>query len=201
MHPLSDTQAFFDDVVPRWILDTDERSGRLQDIFTQYKIPLDGPLLDVGGGAGILLPLLRRHATPGTRIVELEVAREMLRMARHMHDELADIDYLLADGHRLPFSNGSFGGIHCFSVFPHFHDPHTALSEFHRCLRAGGHLCILHLMGHEQLNQLHRDAGRVVAEDVLPPVDVLSHIVEQAGFRVIQSQERSDLYLLMAEAS
>ncbi|MBR9974278.1 MAG: class I SAM-dependent methyltransferase [Bacteroidetes bacterium] len=199
MNALIKKQAFFDEVVPRWILDTEERSTRLYELFMRFDLPLIGPILDVGAGAGILLPLLRRFA-PAAPIVELEVSMEMLRMARILHASLNDVTYVLADGHRLPFPDAHFGSIHCFSVFPHLHDRTTAIGELHRGLRPGGHLCILHLMGHEQLNDLHRDAGRVVADDVLPPVGVLADILRPAGFDITHAEERPDLYLLLATA-
>lgn len=199
MNALYDKQSFFDEVVPRWILDTEERSERLRELFDRYHLPLAGPILDVGGGAGILLPLLRGFA-PAAPIVELEVSMEMLRMARQLHASLTDIWYVKADGHRLPFPPARFGSIHCFSVFPHLHDRAAAIGELRRCLRPGGRLCILHLMGHEQLNDLHREAGRVVAHDVLPPVDLLADTLRPAGFEVTHAEERPDLYLLLATA-
>ncbi len=198
MSALLDRQAFFDDFVPRWILDTEERSIRLEAIFRAHEIPLAGPILDVGGGAGILLPLLRSHAERETLIVELEISREMLRMGKQLHGDLPRISYIQADGHVLPFPDDYFGSVHCFSAFPHFHERGKVLREFHRCMRPGGRLCILHLMAHEELNALHRDAGRVVAEDHLPPVEVLAGIVGEAGFDVDLAIERSDLYLLTA---
>lgn len=199
MDELFEKQAFFDEVVPRWILDTEERSARLYELFVRFELPLTGPILDVGGGAGILLPLLRGFAAAAP-IVELEVSMEMLRMAKTLHASLNDVTYVMADGHRLPFPSAHFGSIHCFSVFPHLHDRATAIGELHRCMRPGGHLCILHLMGHEQLNDLHREAGRVVAEDVLPPVDMLADILRPAGFEVTHAEEHPDLYLLLAAA-
>lgn len=198
MHTLAEKQAFFNDAAPRWILDTEIRSARLNRIFLEHALPLAAPILDVGGGAGILLPLLRRHAEPDAHIVELEAAMDMLRLGKTLHAPLPRIDYTQADGQRLPFPSGTFGSIHCFSVFPHFREPLAALAEFRRCLRPGGALCILHLMGHEQLNALHRDAGRVVARDVLPPVDALSDTLRNAGFDISHAEERPDLYLLIA---
>lgn len=198
MHRLKDTQEFFNDVAPRWILDTAARTERLKEIFDRYRLPLDGPILDVGGGAGIMLPLLRGYSGANTPIIELEVAADMLRMGRQLHALLRGIDYVRADGQRLPFASGSLGSIHCFSVYPHFHRPADALAEFRRCLRPGGALCILHLMGHEQLNALHRDAGSVVERDVLPPVGILAETLAAAGFRVSQMEERPDLYILTA---
>ncbi len=191
-------QIFFDEIVPNWIRDTEVRTARLEEIFLRYALPLDGPLLDIGGGAGILLPLLRRFGDPATTIVELEIAMEMLRMGRRLHGLLPGLSFLQADGHRLPFASASFGSIHCFSVFPHLDDRIRALAEFRRCLRPGGGLCIMHLMGHEQLNALHHDAGRVVERDILPPVDALSRIMTEAGYAVTFAEERPDFYLLTA---
>ena len=198
MHTLAEKQAFFNDAAPRWILDSESRSARLEHIFQEYTLPLAAPILDVGGGVGILLPLLRLHAEPDAHIVELEVAMDMLRLGKTLHDSVPRIDYMQADGQRLPLASGIFGSIHCFSVFPHFHKPQDALAEFRRCLRPGGVLCILHLMGHLQLNALHREAGRIVAQDVLPPVDTLSDTVRHAGFDIMHAEERPDLYLLIA---
>lgn len=201
MHTLAEKQAFFNDAAPRWLLDTEIRSARLEHIFQEYTLPLAAPILDVGGGVGILLPLLRRHAEPDAHIVELEVAMDMLRMGKTRHDAVPRIDYMQADGQRLPLASGTFGSIHCFSVFPHFHEPLAALAEFRRCLRPGGVLCILHLMGHIQLNALHRDAGRVVARDVLPPVDTLADTARRTGFDILHAEERHDFYLLLARHS
>lgn len=226
MNALLRKQAFFDGVVPDWIRDTDERSARLAELFAAYDLPVNAPALDVGSGAGIMLPFLMERLrtkqqsvsdaaahSPGlarkTReatnmhpdapaVIELEISPEMLRMARDTHGTEHGIAYLQADAHHLPFPGNYFGTVHCFSVYPHFDHPRRALAEFRRCLRPGGALCILHLMGHEELNAIHRDAGRVVAEDRLPPVDRVAEIVEESGFVVRYTEERSDLYLLVA---
>lgn len=198
MHSLADRREFFDDFVPRWILDTEERGRRLQSIFSKYELPLAAPVLDVGGGAGILLPFLRRYSSDHTRIIELEISAEMLRMATALHGADSSSSFVRADGERLPFADGMFGAVHCFSVFPHFQKKEQALGEFHRCLRRGGGISILHLMGHEELNAVHRDAGRVVAEDILPPVEILAETIRASGFTVARAEERSDLYLLTA---
>jgi len=227
MNALLRKQAFFDGVVPDWIRDTDERSARLAELFAAYDLPVDAPVLDVGAGAGIMLPFLlkqletKQQHTPettaadpsefireqheaidtppaGPAVIELEISPEMLRMARATHGTDNGIAYLQADAHHLPFPDSFFRCVHCFSVYPHFDHPRRALAEFRRCLRPDGALCILHLMGHEELNAIHRDAGRVVAEDRLPPVDRVAEIIEESGFVVRYAEERSDLYLVVA---
>jgi len=191
-----DKRDFFDGIVPQWILDTEERSARLAEIFIEYELPTSGPVLDIGSGVGILLPYLSDNGS--TFVAEIEISMEMLRMARVQHRTLKDVCFMQSDAHNLPFASASFTTAHCFSVYPHFDAPELALREIRRCLRPGGILCILHLMGHEELNELHREAGRAVESDILPPVDDLARTIAQQGFAVTRSVERSDLYLLLA---
>lgn len=188
--------TFFDGIVPQWILDTKERSARLVQLFREYALPVEGPVLDIGSGAGILLPHLRKSGNG--IIAEVEISIEMLRMAREQYGESASACYLRSDAHHLPFATGTFNTAHCFSVYPHFDQPGHVLDEIRRCLRPAGTLCILHLMGHVQLNELHREAGRVVEHDILPPINTLAQTVTRHGFTVIRTEERSDLYLLLA---
>lgn len=188
-------QDFFDRSVPRWMADLEQRSARLTEIFVRYPVPRDGPILDVGSGTGILLPFLHDEATT---VTELEISGAMLRKARESDVSGDHANFVQADAHALPFAHGVFGSIHCFSAFPHFDSPATALREFARCLRPGGTLCILHLMGHEALNRIHREAGRTVRDDVLPPVSKLADLVSKQGFHITMTEERDDIYLILA---
>lgn len=189
-------KEFFDAVAPRWISDQEQRTMRLEEIFRRAEIPFAAPLLDVGGGVGILLPLLReRSAGP---IVEYEISREMITRARDAHEQRGGIGFVQGDAHWLPFPDNHFCTVHCFSVYPHFTQPAQALAEIHRCLRPGGTLCILHLMGHRELNAMHRKAGECVSRDVLPLISRLASSLQPMGFEVLCAEERSDLYLLVA---
>jgi demethylmenaquinone methyltransferase/2-methoxy-6-polyprenyl-1,4-benzoquinol methylase len=195
MSSIAAKQVFFDRALPRWMEDLEQRSARLTEIFARYPIPRDGPILDVGAGTGILLPFLRgKEAT----VTELEISGAMLRQARDSNVSSDKTRFVQGDAHALPFAGEVFGSIHCFSVFPHFDSPERALREFARCVRTGGSLCILHLMGHEALNRIHRDAGRTVRDDVLPPVAQLANLVSKQGFRITLKEERDDLYLILA---
>ena len=199
MTALLKLQRFFDGVAPRWILDTEKRRAQLADVFKAYDLPCDGPALDIGSGASILAPFLL-EAGPRS-VFEVEISRSMLLLGRELHPGLHGLHFLQSDAHVLPFRDGVFGSVHCFSAFPHLIAPDAALAEFRRCLQPGATLCILHLMNHEELNALHRGVGDVVADDVLPPVETLSRDVQQAGFTVMRAEERPGLYLLTARAS
>ena len=69
----------------------------------------------------------------------VDVARD--RAAR---DNL-DVAYEVADvGTRLPFADGSLGGVLAILVIQHLPDPASFVTEIRRCLRPGGHLLLLH---------------------------------------------------------
>jgi len=64
-------------------------------------------ILDVGCGGGFLSNYL---AAQGHAVVGLDFAADALRVAR-LHDISGRVAYVEADAYRLPFPDGSFGGI------------------------------------------------------------------------------------------
>ena len=198
MHETTDKRFFFDSVAPRWLRDAAPRSEQLRQILSSYAIPCAAPLLDVGSGAGIMLPFLRERSTSTDVIVEMDISGEMLNLAKHHHGDAGLLRYVQADAHRLPFPAASFNTVMCFSVYPHFHSPALALSELARCLKPGGQLCILHLMGHLELDAMHREAGDAVSRDILPAASDLATGLADYGFHPEIVEERSDLYLIVA---
>lgn len=193
----TEKQVFFDDAAPRWVRDEAERSARLAELFASDILPVSGPVLDVGTGTGVLIPHL--HAAGCREIHACEISGSMLRMAHARYRDLPGVRFLQCDAQRLPARDDAYATVHCFSVYPHFDAPAQALGEFRRVLRPGGTLCVLHLMDHTELNALHREAGRAVAGDVLPPVDRLAAALPRHGYRVVRAEERPGLYLVLAE--
>ena len=61
-------------------------------------------LLDVGCGTGYLTGMLKK-SFPQSQIIGLDFAQGMLEEARLKHE---GIEWVLADGHQLPFSDGRF---------------------------------------------------------------------------------------------
>ena len=85
-----------------------------------------GPVLDLGGGNGTLARLLIRSG----------VSTVVLDQAAHIHQ--APLPAVRADAQRLPFKDGGFGAVSALWMLYHLPDPHAALIEADRVLRAGG---------------------------------------------------------------
>lgn len=188
-------QRFFDEVACEWdeINDSDKYET-IRRIFESKLLPLTGPVLDVGCGTGILLPLLAQLNS--TYVHELDISGQMLRMARNKFQSSNHHSYLQADAHFLPCQDCRFGTVFCFCVYPHFYDQEQATDEIYRVLLEGGRMIVLHLMDHQELNQMHASKNKVVAGDILPPAGILAGRLRRRGFRIEHCEERAGFYLV-----
>ena len=98
-------------------------------------------VLDVGCGAGVLLPALAELVGSSGRVVGLDYAPDLLAKAR---DRVRDagcaavVELVEGDATRLPFESGSFDAAHIERVLMHLSDPGAAISEMRRIVRPGG---------------------------------------------------------------
>lgn len=99
------------------------------------RLPLDGRLLDAGGGTGRVSDVLQ--AAVG-QLFLIDPAAAMLDQAQNkQHLRLTQ-----ATAERLPFGDGAFEAVLVVDALHHFHDQRTAVAELLRVLRPGGRLVI-----------------------------------------------------------
>jgi len=106
-----------------------------------------------------------------------------------------------SDAQDLPFRDGAFDKILCFSAFPHFADQKKALAEMRRVLKKGGKALVLHASSHNKLNAFHADLDAPVRHDVLPSPEALGALFEESGFDVLRADESDSLYWVEAVKS
>jgi ubiquinone/menaquinone biosynthesis C-methylase UbiE len=153
--------------------------------------PLDA--LDVGCGTGFLALLL---AHLGHRVAGVDVAEEMLRLAREKAAAAGRaIAFRPADAERLPFEDASFDLIverHVIWTLP---DPHGALAEWGRVLRPGGRLVLI-----EGAWQTTGHADYALIRDALPlyggrPAAELAVLVAASGLAEPEAEPLMDAVL------
>jgi len=169
------------------------------ELFVRKAVrPTDRLILDVGCGTGILLGPLLESGCPGRRIVEMDIAEEMLQENRRKRAQQG-IDWLCADALDLPFAPDSFDAVLCFGVLPHLGSLEAGLAGLLRCLQKGGTLAVGHLMGSENLNAFHASLAGPVNQDRLPSASVLSDVLRRLGSAPLRAEEAPDWYLVRAE--
>lgn len=100
-------------------------------------IPADARVLDVGCGSGWATRLMAEKARDG-RVTGIDIADEMIRIARDTSTSLSNVEFQVASAEELPFKDGEF--THAFSMesLYYYADIPGALREIKRVLKSGG---------------------------------------------------------------
>ncbi|HEX7974999.1 MAG TPA: ubiquinone/menaquinone biosynthesis methyltransferase [Anaerolineales bacterium] len=116
-----------------------------QEVVRRADLSPTGRLLDLGAGTGDLSrEVLRQH--PGCRLVAADFTLEMMRIGRsHMApgEPAALIEWVSADGLRLPFPNQAFDAVVSGFLLRNVTDVRLCLAEQYRVLKPGGRIVTL----------------------------------------------------------
>ena len=96
-------------------------------------------LLEIGYGSGILLPELSRRTK---RLVAIDIHHQADQVNRMLEHEGVSAELHQGDLYHMPFSDGEFDALACFSVLEHLTDLDGALREFARVTRPGAVLAL-----------------------------------------------------------
>jgi SAM-dependent methyltransferase len=101
------------------------------------EIPAAARVLDAGCGSGWATRLMATKATAG-RVVGIDIADEMVKLARETSSSFSNIEFQVASAEKLPFSDAEFS--HAFSMesLYYYADMPAALREIKRVLKPGG---------------------------------------------------------------
>jgi demethylmenaquinone methyltransferase/2-methoxy-6-polyprenyl-1,4-benzoquinol methylase len=175
-------------------MEQEDIGPRLARVASSGRISGGNRVLDVGTGTGILIPYILDMLGDEGTILAIDISSGMLAVARKKFPQ-QNVEFLEADVSETNFPDGSFDRIFCNSVFPHFSDKHSTLLELKRLLAPGGVLVISHPIGREAVNNIHRDAGDVVAEDRVLKAADMKALLESAGFSEVSVVDEPDFYL------
>jgi SAM-dependent methyltransferase len=191
---VGDLRAFFEDLAGRWDGFQPPNRGEVLHRLLAPFAPLlgaSGAILEVGTGTGALIPCLRETA-PGSCLISIDLAGEMLRRARQRCPDAAVVQ---ADAHWPPFAAPGFDLVVCHNSFPHLADKPAALLSLARVLRPGGHLLILHDLSRERVNAIHGGGGAAIQNDLLPPGEETERMLVWAGFVEVRVEDTDEHYV------
>lgn len=153
-------------------------------------------VVDLGAGPGRLEPFLLALLHEGS-VVAVDFAPEMVvRGALRVRDPR--VTWICRDVLETRLPDGEADLVLSFDAFPHFTDSDAVLREARRWLVPGGRLLIWHDLGRERLAEVHRRAGRVVEDDLLPPAAALAASAQEAGLAVERAEEDERSFTLLA---
>lgn len=162
-----------DTLLTRGRLDTDSEYTVLRNLVGAP----NGPLVDLGCGAGLVLRRLTRDL-PGVQAIGVDLSRPMLEEAISQvreHGEAAD--FLRARVPPLPFNDGALGAVLAVGLLHLLPDVDPLLAEVARALKPRGRFIATTYEAGALTRRLHRGAGLHPRAE-----DALRAAAQKAGF-------------------
>ena len=155
-------------------------------------------ILDIGSGTGGMLPTLLQ--TNPAQVYAVDFSLGMLSTIKSKYNGNSKLKILGADTHTLPFPENFADAVICHGVVPHFRSFKDAFEEIARVLKSDGYLAVAHSIGRDKVNQIHGGHKyELLRKDILPSAMELSHILESYGWKVLETEDKPDFYLITAQ--
>src|ERR1019366_6422408 len=168
-----------------------EVMARLWEIIASAELCPGAVVLDVGTGAGVLIPLIQSYQ-PST-VLACDVAEKMLQ---RVHDKYPAVRTWHTDIVSLALASTNVDAIFMNGMFGNIADKSAACGNAARMLRSGGRLVVSHPEGRAFVDQL-----RTISDLFLEPFptrEAFEALLEPLGFEVITYRDESKLYLMVA---
>ncbi|MFZ1728678.1 MAG: class I SAM-dependent methyltransferase [Bacteroidota bacterium] len=146
----------------------DERESRIRSLLSSHESLCDGPVLDIGCGAGDLLRVLIDLGIKPKSIIGADLLPERLRQASERYPECS---ILQANGLALPFQNESISLLCQFTLLSSVLDPEIRLNmarESLRVMRNNGLLLLYDIRYNNPANPHVRRIGRNEMKRLFP---------------------------------
>ena len=153
-------------------------------------IPSNARVLDVGCGSGWATRLMAERAEGG-RVVGIDIADEMISIARETSDSFPNVEFKVASAEKLPFRDAEFS--HAFSMesLYYYADVLVALKEIKRVLEPGG-LFVTVIDLYEENQPSHQWIDELKVPVHLLSIQEYRSLLERAGFVNVRDQRLYD---------
>ena len=141
-------------------------------------------VLDIGCGKTNHLGLYSREEIS---ITGCDLSEDFLRYRAEVGDEG---EFLVADGHTLPFAKATFGEVYLAGVLEHVSNPKVVLTETFRMLKSGGRLVLdVPHPYYEKVMEVIAPEYHELHSHIFQP-DEIRQLVETIGFEVEECSPR-----------
>jgi len=156
-------------------------------------------LLEPGCGTGRLTAVLAERVGPLGRVVAMDISPQMVAAAYRRLDGYDNVELYQGSIEAMADRLGTFDHVICHQVFPHFTDRKAALGKLARMLEPGGLLVISHFISIAEINDVHRNAGTAVADDLMPTAETMRRWCAEYRLCIDFWQDDDDGCLLCAK--
>lgn len=156
-------------------------------------------VVDVACGTGVITRLAATQVGPTGSVTGIDVAPDMIEVAKRNPNPGVNVDWRVADAADLPFDDGSCDVVLCQMGLMFMGDQPAALAEMRRVLAPGGRLAIntpgriqppFELMEQALVEHISPDLGPFVrAVFSMHDPDAVAALFQSAGFDRVEATE------------
>lgn len=190
-------RKYFNEQAETWDNMVSHDSLKLDVILENLDVKPGHTVLDTGSGTGVLLERLSKETGHDGHVIAFDISENMLYISRKKHSSLR-IFYLQGMAEDMPLADECCHRVICYSVFPHFKEPHHTLTEIKRILYPGGLLVIAHSQGRNKINEIHKKINGPVNGDHLPDREEMCFLLEKENFVIKTIIDNSEIYCYTA---
>lgn len=194
--------AFFDaQVNAAWAADQygDDELRKLDLLFMEAGSLSGKRVLEPGCGTGRLTEILSNKVENNGRVVATDISPVMVEAAKKRLKGFENTELFVSEIELFDNREEQFDLILCHQVFPHIENKSACLKKFYDLLSPEGKLVIFHFIDFEKINDVHRKAGTVVQNDMMPENPEMEQMFNDAGFTIKFIRNNNDGYFLMAQ--
>jgi len=188
---------YFNRIAPEWNEKMPD-DPIFRDFLIRFGVSPGDRVMDIGAGTGRMTKYLIELVGDEGMVVCEDIAELMLEEGKHVLRGKQPY-WLCDDVMALSIKENTFDKVICFSAFPHFVNPISAIKEIHRILQPGGSLLILHTCSSNELNEFHASLDGVVSADTLPTTSDLASLLQQFHFIIEEMTENDNLYWIQSQ--
>ena len=171
-----------------------EVMARLWEIVASAALRPGAVVLDVGTGAGVLIPLIQSYQP--SMVLACDVAEKMLQ---RVHDKYPAVRTCHTDIVSLALATTSVDAMFMNGMYGNIADKPAACSNAARMLRSGGRLVVSHPEGRAFVDQLRATSDLFI--ESLPTKEEFAIVLGPLGLEVIAYRDEPKLYLMVARKS
>lgn len=190
-------KEFFNSMAERWDMACHHNIDKIKYILNLLNIQNGLKVLDVGTGTGILIPFLVEQVGEQGEITAIDFSNKMIEVAQRKY-RYENVSFVCGNVFEADLPNEYFDVIICYSVFPHFSGKQLAVEILSKYLKEGGLFMICHSQSREVINNHHKNASEVVAEDCLPAIDTFKEYFESLDQKIIVEIDNAEMFVIVA---
>lgn len=163
--------------------------------FTQFEVPQNGKIFDIGCGGGYNVKRLLEKSA-GAKVLGMDISEESVKKARKVNKAELDrrCEIVQGSAEQMPFADGEFTLVTAFETVFFWKNIEKCFAEVHRLLSSGGKFVIVNNYGDPKIDWEKKVPcmKRRTAEEI-------KSLMEKAGFSKIKIAEKGRLFCLEGE--